>query len=181
MLPMELPPSEIVERDSEGIPVFTGDSYYRNHPREYEITLAMAAEGNSIRSIARVIGASKNTVQAILKREYGSMTMDRYREAVGVRLRSSLAQMLDLIDEDMQDEDRMKETSLRDKAYTLKELAEKVQLFSGGATHRSEDREEQNHADDLARLRRVHSAIDAEATEKTEQGISLTEDTEKNT
>lgn len=156
-----MPVPVAVEKDDEGLPVFTGEAFYRSRPREYEIVVALAAEGNTIRSIARVVGASKNTVQAILARERQSMTMEKYREAVSLRLRNSLAQTIDRIDEALKDEEIMAKASLRDKAYLMKELAEKMQLFSGGATHRAGKGEEDQHAGDLEHLRQIQ-AIDAD-------------------
>jgi hypothetical protein len=161
---MEMPPAVAPERDDDGMPVFTGEAFYRNRPREYAIAVAMAAEGNTIRSIARVIGASKNTIQAILARERVGMTMEKYREQSSLRLRNSLAQAMDRIDEALQDDERMKKASLRDMAYTLKELAEKMQLFSGGVTHRAGRQDETEHAGDLDYLRRMQT-VEAEITE----------------
>jgi len=170
MLPMELGEREM-PRDDEGLPVFTGEAFFRTRPTEYKIALALRAEGNTIRSIARVIGASKNTVQAILARENASMTMEKYRENVSYRLRNSLAQALDRIDEAMQDEERMGKASPRDLAYMMKELAEKMQLFSGGATHITTHKEENEHALDMDYLRGLQQAeaitVDTGDSEKT--------------
>lgn len=160
-LGLEVAPSD-VERDAEGLPVFTGEGIFRARPEAYRMALALAAEGNTLRSIARVLGVSKNTVQAILARERQGMTMEKYREAVGLRLRNSLAQALDRIEEAMGDDERMEKASPRDLAYLMKELAEKMQLFSGGATHRPGAREEREHAGDLEHLRRLQ-AIEADA------------------
>ena len=170
MLPMELGEREM-PRDDEGLPVFTGEAFFRNRPTEYQMVLKLRAEGNTIRSIARVIGASKNTVQAILARENASMTMEKYRENVALRLRNSLAQSLDLIDEAMGDAERMQKASPRDLAYLMKELAEKTQLFSGGATHITTRKEEGEHAGDMDYLRRLQQAeaiiVDTGDSEKT--------------
>lgn len=165
----EMPAPEAVETDKEGLPVFTGDDFYKTRPRDYEMILALAAEGNTIRSIARVVGASKNTVQAILVRERNSMTMEDFREKSGLRLRNSLAQTIDRIDEALNDDDRMAKTSLRDHAYLMKELAEKMQLFSGGVTHRTSKKEEDEHAGDMDYLRRMQEAEAIDVTPKEQE------------
>jgi len=167
MLPLDLP-AATAPKDNEGLPIFTGEAFFYARPTEYKIALALAAEGNSLRSISRVIGASKNTVQAILARERLSMTMERYREGVAVRLRNSLAQALDRIDEAMQDDERMEKASPRDLAYLMKELAEKMQLFSGGATHRTGHQDEGKHVGDMDYLRMIQQAeaVPVEAVER---------------
>ena len=159
---------EPAERDKEGLPVFTWESFYRTRPGDYDLVLKLAAEGNTIRSIARVIGASKNTVQAILARERSSMTIEQYRAEASLRLRNSLAQSLDRINEAMEDDERMAKASLRDLAYALKELAEKMQLFSGGATHRGGRSDTEGHVDDMDYLRRIQQveAMEVPAVER---------------
>jgi ketosteroid isomerase-like protein len=95
------------------------------------------------------------------------MTMEKYRENVALRLRNSLAQSLDLIDEAMGDAERMQKASPRDLAYLMKELAEKTQLFSGGATHITTRKEEGEHAGDMDYLDRLQRAsVTVEAVEQ---------------
>lgn len=163
-LPLALKEDVPIDTDGQGLPVFTGEQFYRNRPGDYELALRLASEGMTIRGIARVVGASKNTIQAILARERGSLTMDRYREAASMKLRHSLSQTIDRIDEALEDEERMAKASPRDLAYLMKELAEKMQLFSGGATYRGErgGKEDEEHAEDMEYLRKLQ-AIDAEA------------------
>lgn len=164
-LPLALQEDVPIDTDGHGLPVFTGEQFYRTRPGDYELALRLASEGMTIRGIARVVGASKNTINAILARERGSLTMDRYREAASMKLRHSLSQTIDRIDEALEDEERMAKASPRDLAYLMKELAEKMQLFSGGATYRGErhGKEDEEHAEDMEYLRKLQ-AIDAEAT-----------------
>lgn len=120
-------------------PKFTGEKIFRGDPEQYErIVKLRVMLGASIREIAKVERVSPQTVMAVMRREQQGLTVEAYRDETAAELAVAVQATLGRIMEDLADDEKMKGTGLREKAYLLKEILEKRELLSGGATHRGE-------------------------------------------
>lgn len=139
-------------------PKFTGMKVYAGDRRKYDrIVQERAKMGMTVREIARLERVSPQTVRAIMQLEEAGKTAEQYRDERQTELAVAVQMTIGRIMECLEDNDRMKECGPRDLAYLFKELTEKKELLSGGATHRGETTDPAKEARETA-LRHAREA-----------------------
>lgn len=123
-------------------PKFTGLKVYAGDPRKYDrIVQERTKMGMTVREIARLERVSPQTIRAIMQLEEAGKTAEQYRDETQTELAVAVKMTMGRIMECLEDNERMSAVGPRDLAYLLKELTEKKELLSGGATHRGEKEE----------------------------------------
>lgn len=138
-------------------PQFTGMKVYKGDRTRYDRIVRMKTMGLTCREIAAVERCSPNTVTAIMQLEEGGKTAEKYRGETSVELATAVKLTIGRIKELLADDGRMAEAGPRDLAYLLKELTEKKELLSGGATHRGEVTDK-TEAERLAAMKHAEQA-----------------------
>lgn len=169
----------VIVKDNEikSNPTFTGMKVFKGDPDKYaRIVMERIKLGMTVRQIAALEHVSPQTVTAIMRMEEAGKTAEQYRDEAQTDLAVLVKLTADRIKECLMDEDRMKACGPRDLAYLLKELAEKKELLSGGATHRGEtvNKEEAEKEEALRHTKQAQEllkdgVIDIEPIEETEQ------------
>lgn len=130
----------IVGSEKEHNPKFTGGKLYKGDPDKYaRIVMERTKMGMTVREIAALEHVSPQTVRAIMVLEEAGKTVEAYRDETQTELAVAVKLTMGRIMECLEDDTRMKAVGPRDLAYLLKELTEKKELLSGGATHRGEN------------------------------------------
>ena len=120
-------------------PKFTGMKVYKGDAERYRrIVFLRTNVGMTVREVAAVERCSPQTVTAVMKVEAAGQTAEVYRDEAQTELAVLAGLTRDALKEALLDEERVKGASLRDLAYLMKEIHEKKELLSGGATHRGE-------------------------------------------
>jgi transcriptional regulator with XRE-family HTH domain len=120
-------------------PKFTGMKLYAGDPDKYDrIVMERTKMGMTLREIAALERVSPQTVRAVMQLEEAGKTAEQYRDETQTDLAVAVKMTMGRITECLEDDERMKACGPRDLAYLLKELTEKKELLSGGATHRGE-------------------------------------------
>lgn len=116
----------ILERAGE----FTGDRFFLQQPAKYEAVVRLLASRVGVKTVARMVGCSVNTVRAVRRRE--GITVDTLRE----KTVQALAEFVADASERLRDE--VNDLPAAALAVPLGIATEKLQLLSGGATARVE-------------------------------------------
>jgi hypothetical protein len=149
-------------------PTFTGMKLAKGNPEKYgRIVMERTKLGMTVREIAALERCSPQTVKAIMQIEEAGKTADQYKSETGVDLAVAVKLTLGRITECLMDDGRMKEAGPRDLAYLLKELTEKKELLSGGATHRGEvvDKGEEERAAAMKHAQQARELLEGELVE----------------
>jgi hypothetical protein len=109
---------------------YTGDRFFSQRPADYKTAVDLLAAGAGVKTVARLVGCSVNTVRAIRRRE--GFSVDTLREKT-VR---ALAEFVADASERLRDE--VNDLPAAALAVPLGIATEKLQLLSGGATARVE-------------------------------------------
>jgi predicted transcriptional regulator len=154
-----------VKGGEDRLPVFTGERFCAAHPREAQIMVNLRfVYGFGIREVAKILGCSPQTVSNVCRREVTSKTAKEFREAMAARLRSTVSDLLEQVQERVQSESEMLHTSLKDVVTSMEKTANLLQqMETDGAAARPKDAQDPEHAkemeglaqDYLARLKRV--------------------------
>jgi hypothetical protein len=117
---------------------FTGMKLAKGDPEKYGRIVALRTYGMTVREVARIERVSPQTVTAVMRVEEAGRTAEEYRAGMAADLAVAAKMTAEAILEKLADPEFVESTSGRDLAYMLKEIGEKKELLSGGATHRSE-------------------------------------------
>ncbi len=116
----------LLERSGE----FTGDRFFLQRPADYAAVVQLLASRVGVKSIAKMVGCSVNTVRAVRRRE--GISVDTLRE----KTVAALAEFVADASERLRDE--VQELPVAALAVPLGIATEKLQLLNGGATARVE-------------------------------------------
>jgi hypothetical protein len=155
------------EEEKTTNPKFTGIKVYKGDRTRYDRIVKMKIMGLTCREIAAIERCSPNTVTAIMQLEEGSKTAEQYRGETAVELATAVKLTIGRIKELLADDGRMAAAGPRDLAYLLKELTEKKELLSGGATHRGEqvDKAETDKMDAMKHAQQAKELLEGELIE----------------
>lgn len=165
------------EEQKSSNPKFTGMKVYKGDRTRYDRIVKMKTMGLTCREIAAIERCSPNTVTAIMQLEEGSKTAEVYRGETAVELATAVKLTIGRIKELLADDGRMAEAGPRDLAYLLKELTEKKELLSGGATHRGEVKDTAEK-DKMTAMKHAEQAAELLNTDASEDAVLV--DTEIN-
>ena len=167
-----------VRGEEDRLPVFTGERYCRAHPREARIMLQLRfVYGFPIREVSKILGCSPQTVSNVCKREVTSKTAKEFREAMASRLRNTVSDLLEQVQERVLNDEEMKNTSLKDVVAALEKAGNMLQQMETSVAPGSAKDADPEHAkemeqmaqDYLVRLRTVEPVdVTVEAFEKDE-------------
>jgi hypothetical protein len=161
--------AEIVGEEQKN-PKFTGLKVYKGDRSRYDRIVRERSMGLTVREIAAIEKCSPQTVTAIMQLEESGKTAEQYRGETGLELATAVKLTIGRIKELLQDDARMGEAGPRDLAYLLKELTEKKELLSGGATHRGEvvDKAEEGKLNAMKHAQQARELLEVELIEDAE-------------
>lgn len=111
---------------------FTGQRLKALRPDAYAGIVEGLAQGLTQRGLARIYKVSANTVGAIVLAE--SVAIESLREQLGRKATMLQAQLMEEIEADLNDSDKMRKTSFKDKLVASNILNEQAQLAQGKPT-----------------------------------------------
>ena len=143
-------------------PKFTGMKLYKGDPERYRrIVFLRQNAGMTVREVAAVERCSPQSVTAVMKMEEAGKTAEQYRDEAQTELAVLANLTREALKEALLDPERVAGASLRDLAYLMKEVHEKKELLSGGATHRGEvvDREAEKQQEALRHAKQAEELL----------------------
>lgn len=115
---------------------FTGARLFANDRKRYYTIVSLLAEGLPILKIASLLNVSRGTVRAVRERE--PAVIGHLKERLAGQCLDGAQMCVESILEDLDDDERRKKISARDKSIIAGVLTDKAQLLTGGVTARVE-------------------------------------------
>jgi DNA-binding transcriptional MerR regulator len=143
-----------VRGGEDRLPVFTGERYCRAHPREARVMVQLRfVYGFPIREVAKILGASPQTVSNVCRREIDGQTAKSFKEAMASRLRNTVTDLLEQVQERIMNEKAMKETTLKDVVTALEKAGNMLQqMETKDVTDKPKEGSDPQHLADMEQV-----------------------------
>ena len=143
-----------VRGEEDRLPVFTGERFCRQHPREARIMVNLRfVYGFKIREVAKILGCSPQTVSNVCQREVTSQTAKDFRMAMAARLRFMSSELLDQVQERVGSETAMNQTSLKDVVTAMEKVGNMLQQMETETTAgQAKDAHDPEHTKEMEKM-----------------------------